>query len=111
MVSQYPPPDPEVMKMRLAPRAAQPQRAAHPEVITSGIPSSALAPPPWNITLLAADSTELLVMREENGLLVVEGDESRWDEAAKRFLYAMMQWAGQAGITWKDEVRKAGEAR
>jgi len=114
MVSQYPPQKPEVMKMRLAPRAAQPQRVAPPEVITSDIPSSALlpaAPPPWTITVPAADGTPLLTMREENGFLVVEGDESRWDEGAKKFLYGMMQWAGQAGITWKDEVRKAGEAR
>lgn len=83
------------------------------EVTASGIPSSAIVaagPMPWNITIPAADGAPLLVMREENGLLVVEGDESRWSEAAKRFLYGMMQWSGQAGIRWKDEARHAGES-
>lgn len=112
MVSQHPQ-QPEVMKMRLAPRApqGQPHRPPHGEMIVPGDSFSIPAAPPWRIVIPAADGTELLVMREENGLLVVEGEESRWDEAAKRFLHGMMQWAGQAGITWKDEVRKAGEAR
>lgn len=108
MVSQHPQ-QPEVMKMRLAPKVAQGQ-PPYGEVIVPGAGTSIqVAPPPWRIVIPAADGTELLVMREENGLLVVEGDESRWDEAAKRFLHGMMQWAGQVGIPWKDEVRKAGE--
>jgi hypothetical protein len=113
MVSQHPQ-QPEVMKMRLAPRApqGQPPRPPHGEMIVPGASVSIPAAPPWNITIPSSEGgPPLLVMREENGLLVVEGDESRWDEAAKRFLHGMMQWAGQASITWKDEVRKAGEAR
>lgn len=61
----------------------------------------------FRIEIPAEDGTMLLVLREENGCLVVEGDESRWDEGAKRFLHAMMQWSGLAGIRWQDEVRKA----
>jgi hypothetical protein len=110
MVSQHPQ-QPEVMKMHLAPRPYQGQPPVPPGVTaSSGHSVSPLAsPPPWRIVISAADGTELLVMREENGRLVVEGDESRWEEAAKRFLHGMMQWAGQAEIPWKDEVRRAGE--
>jgi len=59
----------------------------------------------------AADGTLLMAMFEKDGRLVVEGDESRWDEAAKRFLHTVMQWSGQAGIAWKDEARQAGGQR
>jgi hypothetical protein len=113
MVSQFPQ-KPDVMRMRLRPGAQPPlARVQPPDAVTSSVPAitSSLAPPPWRFEVRAADGAELLVMREEHGLLVVEGDESRWDEAAKRFLHGVMQWAGQAGIPWKDEARKAGEAR
>lgn len=69
------------------------------------------AAPPFRIVIPAADGTELLVMTEVNGMLSVTGDESRWDEGAKRFLYGMMQWSGQVGIRWKDEVAKAASDR
>lgn len=109
MVSQHPQ-QPEVMKMRLRPQAPltgrQQNLLAEPGNYVSVPPA-----PPWNITIPSSEGgPPLLVLREENGRLVAEGDESRWDEAAKRFLHMMMQWAGQAGIAWKDEVRKAGEA-
>jgi hypothetical protein len=113
MVSQHPPHQPPVMRMRLSPRAPQPPAGAVPvdpaEYTGPRIPVP--VPPPWRFEVKAADGTLLLVMREENGRLVIEGDESRWDEGAKRFLYGVMQWSGQAGITWKDEARKTGEQR
>lgn len=96
MTSQYP----EQMRKRLTPPG--PVDSAPGIIIASN-----LAPPPWRIEINAADGTMLVTFREENGCLVVEGDESRWDEAAKRFLHGMMQWAGGAGIRWKDDVRKA----
>lgn len=65
------------------------------------------ARPPFSIVIPAADGTELVRMTEEGGRLVVSGDESRWDEGAKRFLHGMMQWSGQVGIAWKGEVKKA----
>lgn len=94
---------PEQMRKRLKP---------DPNVITGPpvIMAANLVPPPWRIEINASDGTNLVVFREENGMLVVEGDESRWDEGAKRFLHGMMQWAGGAGIRWKDEARKAGGA-
>ena len=101
MTSSYP----EQMRKRLTP----------PGEVIQGPPgviiASNLAPPPWRIEIPAADGTMLLVLREEDGRLVAEGDESRWDEAARRFIGVMMQWAGGYGIPWKDEARKAGEAR
>jgi hypothetical protein len=98
VTSQYP----EQMRKRLTPSAPQ----AVPQDFI--IAASNLAPPPWRIEVTGSDGTVLLVLREENGLLVAEGDESRWDEAAKRFLHGMMQWAGGAGIRWKDDARRAG---
>jgi hypothetical protein len=96
------PQEPEVMRMRMRPVAS----GTINRVLPPG-PSSFAAPPPWRFVIPAADGTELLVMREEEGRLVVEGDESRWDEGARAFLHHVMQWCGQAGITWKDEARKA----
>lgn len=104
MVSHHPD---QPMRMRLGRPPVQ-GTAPAPQVQSLNIPA---VPPPWKFIVAAADGTELLVMREENGMLVVEGDESRWDEGAKRFLHGVMQWSGQAGINWKDGARKAGEAR
>lgn len=97
MTSQYP----EQMRKRLTPSG--PVMSAPDFIIASN-----LAPPPWRIEIPAADGTMLLVLREEDGRLVAEGDESRWDEAARRFIGVMMQWAGGYGIPWKDEARRAG---
>jgi hypothetical protein len=99
VTSEYP----EQMRKRLAPG---PEASAPGFIIASN-----LAPPSWRIEIPAADGTMLLVLREENGRLVAEGDESRWDEAARRFIGVMMQWAGGYGINWKDDARRAGEAR
>lgn len=96
MTSQYP----EQMRKRLVPGPV----SSNPGVIIA----SSLAPPPWRIEITAADGTMLLLLREEDGRLVAEGDESRWDEAAKRFIGVMMQWAGGYGINWKDEARRSG---
>jgi len=66
--------------------------------------------PKFVIVIPAEDGTELVRMTEdERGFLVVTGDESRWDEGAKRFLHGMMQWSGVVGIRWKDEVIRAME--
>jgi hypothetical protein len=88
------------MTFRLPPGAAVAQSA--------GTPARG-ARPPFSIVIPAADGTELVRMTEEGGRLVVTGDESRWDEGARRFLHGMMQWSGQVGIAWKDEVRKAAQ--
>jgi hypothetical protein len=100
MTSEYP----EQMRKRLAPG---------PDVISvpGDFSLANLVPPPWRIEVLAADGTELLVLREEDGRLVAEYDESRVNEAARRFLVEMMRWAGGAGISWKDEARLPGQDR
>ena len=103
MVSQHPAPE-QPMRMRLRPQGAAP--APHQQGFA--VPA---APPPWRFEVKAADGTLLMAMFEKDGRLVVEGDESRWDEAAKRFLHTVMQWSGQAGIAWKDEARQAGGQR
>jgi glycerol-3-phosphate dehydrogenase len=64
--------------------------------------------PEFRIEIKAADGiTDLLVLREQNGYLVVEGDEAHWPEATLRFLQQMRQWSGQVGLRWQDEVQKA----
>lgn len=105
-----PMPDQNRMVQHLAPGAPRPGQVtgSGPGPVTASGSIANLVPPPWKIVIPASDGTELLVLREENGLLVVEGDESRWSESAKKFLFGMMQWAGGAGIRWKDEVRKSG---
>ncbi|MCW2929915.1 MAG: hypothetical protein JWM19_877 [Actinomycetia bacterium] len=65
------------------------------------------ARPPFKIALTHDDGTELLTITEENGLLVVGGDESRWAESVPRFVYEMMQWSGQVGLNWREEATKA----
>jgi hypothetical protein len=66
--------------------------------------------PKFDITITARNGAELVHMTEDDdGHLVITGDESRWDEGAKRFLHAMMQWSGEVGIRWKDEAKKAAE--
>jgi hypothetical protein len=65
--------------------------------------------PPFQIQILAGDGHLLLELSENNGMLVARGDESRWDEAAKRFIFGMLQWSGQVGIRWKDEAIRAAE--
>lgn len=63
----------------------------------------------FSIEIRASDGTLLVHMSEKQGRLCVTGDRSRWDEGAIRFLDAMMQWSGQVGLPWKEEVRRAME--
>ena len=65
--------------------------------------------PEFRVEIKAADGTPLLVMREDDGYLVIEGDESRWTEGAMRFLQQMRQWSGQVGLRWQDEVQKTAD--
>lgn len=107
MVSQHPEPP---MQMRLNP----PRPPRMPTSVAAGVPlpemfTAPAAPPPWRFEVKASDGTVLMAMFERDGRLAVEGDESRWDEAARRFVHTVMQWSGQAGIRWKDDARKAGE--
>ena len=68
--------------------------------------------PRFSIVIPAADGTELVRMTEDDsGRLVVTGDESRWDEGAKRFLHGMMQWSGVVGVPWKGEVLRSVEGQ
>lgn len=82
-----------------------------PKRVMADIPGGSIQPfqKQFDIQFPAEDGTLLLRLFEENGRLCVVGDESRWDEAAKKFLYGMLQWSGQVGIRWKDEVIKAAE--
>ena len=84
-----------------------------PGAIVAQVPQggASLSPgrPPFTITITGADGAELLRMFERDGKLAVEGDESRWEEGARRFLHGLMQWSGQVGIAWKDEVKKAAQ--
>lgn len=76
--------------------------------VAPGLITAASLRPAFDIIIDAADGTRLLRMYEdEQGRLQCEGDESRWGEAAMRFLHGMMTWSGQVGIPWKEEVRKA----
>jgi hypothetical protein len=102
MVAPVPPVPEDQMKMRLRPRVSRLPAPQGGSILNAGRP-------PFNITIEGADGQPLLVMREVNGRLVVEGDEGKWDEAAKRFLHSMLQWTGQFPVRWKDEVRKAVE--
>jgi hypothetical protein len=92
---------PDQMVARLAPPAS----VSHEATGLMTIPMSGR--PDFRIEIPSMDGQAmLLVLREEGGRLIVEGDESRWDEAAKRFLYQMMEWSGLVGIRWKNEVIK-----
>jgi hypothetical protein len=108
----------EAMRMRLQPHAPSPVRPGiGPQPPVTQAPTvtpeqmlAGMTPPPWSIVLTSpSDGKPLLTMREEHGMLVVEGDESRWADSARRFVGMMLQWAGQAGIHWKDDARKATE--
>jgi hypothetical protein len=103
--------------MSAGPRQYQDQMVSRPRGVPGSAPGIAAIPPgppqaghpEFCIIIPDAGGHVLLTMREEHGLLVVEGDESRWDEGAKRFLHQMMQWSGQAGIRWKDEAARTAE--
>lgn len=76
----------------------------------SGEANARPARPKFDIVMDAADGTRLLhLFEDEHGYLRAEFDESRLDEAAKKFLDHMMQWSGVVGVRWKDEAGKTGE--
>ena len=85
MVAPVPP---DKMTMRLATPA--PPASGFGATVSSGRP-------PFNITIEAADGATLLVLREVNGRLVAEGDESRWDE---RFVRYLQDDPEQRGTRW-----------
>lgn len=98
--------------MRLAPPAVRAGGSHVPASSSAVVPEgSALKVPAtsFNIEIPAPDGTVLLRLFERDGMLCATGDETRWDEAAKRFLYGMLQWSGQIPLRWKDEARKAVE--
>lgn len=94
-----PPPNQDMMVSRLRPDHVTAQPFTTPD--------RSPATPPFRIVISAADGAELLVMTEENGRLAVSGDEAHWGEAAARFIHAMMQWSGQAGLNWREEATRA----
>ena len=79
------------------------------QVQTARLAPPRSAAPEFRIEIRSAADPEvlLLVLREEAGYLVIEGDESRWPEATMRFLQQMRQWSGQTGLRWQDEVERA----
>jgi hypothetical protein len=101
-------PDRMVSRPRI-PAAGPPPGPGAPQSVPGNMNIQQRGMPPFRIQITAPDGTMLLELSEQNGLLVARGDESRWEEGAKRFLYGMLQWSGQVGIRWKDEAIKAGE--
>jgi hypothetical protein len=65
----------------------------------------------FNIEIHAADGALLVHLFERDGKLICEADKERLDEGAKAFLYHMLQWSGQIGIRWKDDVKAAVEGQ
>jgi hypothetical protein len=79
-----------------------------------GPAGTSVAPPhplDFNIEIHAKDGALLLRLFERDGKLACEGDQGRMEEAAKAFLYQMLQWSGQAKLRWKDEVVAEGEGK
>lgn len=65
----------------------------------------------FNIEIHGKDGALLLRLFERGGKLACEGDQGRMEEAAKVFLYQMLQWSGQIGLRWKDEVKSQVEGQ
>lgn len=65
----------------------------------------------FNIEVHAKDGALLLRLFERDGRLACEGDQSRMEEATKAFLYQMLQWSGQVGLRWKDDVKAQAEGQ
>ena len=67
---------------------------ATPVAVTAdGIDIQIVQPPPPSITIMAEDGAELLRLTWPDGRLEVTGDESRWTEAAARFIAGMRKLA------------------
>jgi len=107
MVAQHPEQNPDAMVSRM--RASS---VVDPAALI-GIPGTSVRPGPldFNIEIHGKDGTLILRLFERNGRLACEGDQSRMEEATKAFLYQMLQWSGQIGIRWKDEVRAQVEGQ
>lgn len=58
------------------------------------IAGSITSRPPASVVVMADDGTELLRLSWDDGVLHAVGDESRWDEAAARFVAAMRALTG-----------------
>lgn len=61
------------------------------ELVITGDTTMRQLVPNRSLAILAEDGTELLRMCWDSGRLVVTGDESRWDEAAARFIAGVRQ--------------------
>lgn len=109
MVAQHPEQNPEAMVSRM--RGASPGGVVYDEAALIGLPGSSVQPGPldFNIEIHGKDGALLLRLFERNGKLACEGDQGRMEEATKVFLYQMLQWSGQIGIRWKDEVKSQVE--
>lgn len=111
MVSQHPEKNPGAMVSRMP--GLNPARIIHDEAARIAPPGSGPRPGPtdFNIEIHAKDGALLLRLFERDGQLACEGDSARMEEGAKAFLYHMLQWSGQVGIRWKDEVKAQVEGR
>lgn len=111
MVAGHPQQDDGAMVSRM--RGANPRHLVHDEAHLIGIPGSTIQPGPldFNIEIHGKDGALLLRLFERGGKLAVEGDQGRMEEGAKTFLYQMLQWSGQIGIRWKDEVKSQVEGQ
>lgn len=94
-------------------RGANPRHLIYDEAPLIGIPGSTVQPGPldFNIEIHGKDGALLLRLFERDGKLACEGDQGRMEEGAKAFLYQMLQWSGQIGIRWKDEVKSQVEGQ
>jgi hypothetical protein len=111
MVAQYPDRMPEAMVSRM--RGSNPRHLIADETAFIFPPGSSALPGPldFNIEIHARDGALLLRLFERDGRLACEGDQTRMEEGAKAFLHQMLQWSGQIGIRWKDEVKDRVEGQ
>jgi hypothetical protein len=109
MVAQHPEQNPDAMVSRMrAPSVVDPAALIGiPGTLTLAQPG----PLDFNIEIHGKDGALLLRLFERNGKLACEGDQGRMEEATKIFLYQMLQWSGQIGIRWKDEVQSQVEGQ
>jgi hypothetical protein len=113
MVANHPEKNPDAMVSRM--RRANPAHLIRDEatLIEPTIPGSVIPSGPldFNIKIHGKDGTLLVRLFERDGKLACEGDQERMEEAAKIFLYQMLQWSGQIGLRWKDDVKSQVEGQ
>jgi hypothetical protein len=109
MVAGHPQQDTGAMVSRM--RGENPKHLIYDEMARIGIPGTSIAPGPldFNIEIHGKDGALLLRLFERDGKLACEGDQGRMEEATRAFLYQMLQWSGQIGLRWKDEVKSQVE--